>query len=96
MKSMLVQAFVYNAAQPGGGGPPQVTMQIKIFSRQRLVANSLANPLAITSGSDLTRIPCAVQLSLKSMPPGLYTLQVTAADRITNKSVTQSIDFTIE
>jgi VWFA-related protein len=94
--SMLVQAFVYNAAQPSGGGPPQVTMQIKIFSRQKLVASSPANPLAITSGSDLTRIPCAVQLPLKSMPPGLYTLQVTAADRITNKSVSQSIDFTIE
>jgi VWFA-related protein len=94
--SMLVQAFVYNAAQPSGGGPPQLTMQIKIFSRQRLVANSPANPLAITSGSDLTRIPCAVQLSLKSMPPGLYTLQVTAADRVTNKSVNQSIDFRVE
>jgi hypothetical protein len=37
-----------------------------------------------------------VQLPLKSMPPGLYTLQVTAADRVTNKSITQSINFTIE
>jgi hypothetical protein len=94
--SMLVQAFVYNAAQPSGAGSPQVTMQINMFSAHRLVANSPANPLVINNGSDLTRIPCAVQLPLKSMPPGLYTLQVTAADRVTNKSITQSINFTIE
>jgi len=94
--SMLVQTFVYNASRPSGGGTPQITLQIKIFSRGKLVSSSPPNPLTISDGSDPSRIPCAVQLPLKSMAAGLYTLQVTAVDRVKNSSVIQSIDFTIE
>jgi VWFA-related protein len=94
--SMLVQTFVYNASRPSGGGTPQVTLQIEIFSRGKVVASSPPNPLTISDGSDPSRIPCAVQLPLKSMAAGLYTLQVTAADGVKNSSVIQSIDFTIE
>ncbi|MGH9872416.1 MAG: VWA domain-containing protein [Pyrinomonadaceae bacterium] len=94
--SLLVQTFVYNASVPNSGGAPQVTMQLGIYWHNKLVASSPANPLVVSNGTDPTRIPCAIELPLRKLPAGQYNLQVTAVDRVTNTSVTQTMDFTVE
>ncbi len=95
---MLLQLYIYNPARPSGGGaaPPDVSLEIQILRNDRLVIGAPAHRVATAQTTDFARIPYAAEIPLRGMSAGLYTLQVSATDRIAKASATQRVDFVIE
>jgi VWFA-related protein len=93
---LLCQTYIYNAAPGRNGEPPQITMEVKVFYHNELIANVPPHSLSLGALHDYSRIPYAVPIPLESMPTGTYTLNVTVSDRNTSASATQNINFMIE
>jgi VWFA-related protein len=85
--------FVYNARRSGGGAP-SLTVQTKVLRNGQLIVAAPQRSI-INGAPDPERIPFGEQLSLSSLAPGKYDLQVTITDTIAGTSKTQSIDFEI-
>lgn len=71
-----------------------MTMQVQVV-RNNLLLSAPAHPLSVANAPDLTRIRYAAEIPLKSLPAGVYALQVTATDRATKRDVTQEISFVV-
>lgn len=96
--SLLFQIYIYNAALPANGAPPSVTMEIEVLrgsGNGQSVMKAPAHPVMI-QGTDFSRIRYTAAIPLKSLPAGVYTLQVKATDQTTKKSITQKSSFIIE
>ena len=86
------QTYVYNAARGADGA--DVWVQAQVF-RNRQQVMSVA-PGKAPSTSDSTRLPYWSEIALNRLPPGQYTLQVSATDRIGKSTATQRVNFTVE
>jgi VWFA-related protein len=87
--------FIYNAASGARGASPDVAIEIQIFRNNRPVVTDAPRKVA-TEGQDYSRIAYGAEISLNALTVGRYVLQVTATDRIANKSASQRVDFTVE
>jgi VWFA-related protein len=85
--------FVYNAKR-NGGGTPSLTVQTRVLQNGQLIVTAPRRSI-VNGAPDPERIPYGEQLSLSSLAPGKYDLQVTITDTIAGTSVTQSIDFEV-
>jgi len=96
---LLLQLFIYNAARGSGGTgatSPDVTMELQVKRGDQVIINAPTHAVSLTGVTDMTRIPYAAAIPLRSLAPGIYTLQATATDRATHKSIVQKIDFTVQ
>ncbi len=97
---LLLQLFIYNAARGSGGAgaaaSPDVTMELQVKRGDQVIINAPTHAVSLTGITDMTRIPYAAAIPLRSLAPGIYTLQATATDRTTHKSIMQKIDFTVQ
>lgn len=92
---MSILAFVYNASR-NGNAAPELTGQIQVLRDGQAVLTSPPRNVATEGLDDMARIPYAGELSLSTLPAGGYTLQITIADRASNASATQRINFQVE
>jgi hypothetical protein len=89
---MRFQTYVYNAARGADG--PEVWVQAQVFrNRQQVVSVA---PGKAPSTSDPSRLPYWSEISLNQLPPGQYTLQVSATDRIGKATALQRVNFSVE
>lgn len=88
------QTYVYNAAR--GPLPAHVEMQAQVFRDNRPVVTMPPAKLPTDTTKDLTRLPYWAEVSLNQLPPGRYLLQVTANDRTTKSSASQTAGFVID
>ncbi|HSS21079.1 MAG TPA: VWA domain-containing protein [Pyrinomonadaceae bacterium] len=88
-------ASIYNA-RSNGGAKPDISLQTIIFhDDQPIITGPLVK--AATEGiDDLTRIPFAAEISLRTLRPGPYVLQLTATDNVAKSSTVQRVKFLVE
>ncbi len=86
------QTYVYNAAH--GASSPDVWMQAQVFRHKRQVMAT--SPAKVPIVGDLARLPFWSEIALQNLPPGRYQLQVTATDKIANRTATERVNFHIE
>jgi VWFA-related protein len=92
---MRFLTFIYNAAPGAPGTSPDVAVQIQIFRDDRPVVTDEPRKVA-AQGQDYSRLAYGAEISLNALTVGRYVLQVTATDRITKKTASQRVDFTVE
>jgi hypothetical protein len=92
---LLLQLYLYNAAL-AANKQPDLTMEIQVLRQTQVVLDAPAHPVVINDQKDLTRILYAAEIPLRGLPPGLYTLQLKATDRVKKVSETQRINFAVE
>jgi VWFA-related protein len=81
---------IYNSTNPG------VQVQTKIYRGNQVVSQSPARPLqSAPQNANPGTIFFSGELPLKGLPPGAYTLEVTATDRSTSAGATQHVAFWI-
>jgi VWFA-related protein len=88
------QTYVYNAAK--GAMPPEVEIQARVLKSGKTVMSLAAARVPTDTTKDLVRLPYWAEIALDQLPPGHYTLQVTATDRLTKTAVSQASNFTVE
>ena len=93
--------FIYNAgtapnSDAGGVPSPDLTVQVQIFRDNEPVITDPLHKLNISGSPDLARIPYAAEISLETLTPGLYVLQLTVIDRIAKTSASQRIKFEVD
>jgi VWFA-related protein len=89
------QSYIYNAAH-NSTAPPDVEIQARVLRDNRVVVMISPVRLPTDTTKDLTRLPYWAEVALDQLPTGRYTLQVTATDRATKTSVSQSASFIVE
>jgi VWFA-related protein len=91
---MRFQTYVYNAAR--GTSAPDVWIQAQVLRHNLQVIALPASKVPTDASPDATRLPYWSEIGLEQLPAGRYRLQVTATDRVTGTSVSQSMNFVIE
>ncbi len=87
------QTYVYNAARQSPSSP-DVWIQAQVFRGQRQVMTT--SPARVPVTGDTARLSFWSEIALQTLPPGRYTLQVTATDRTVNRAATERVNFSIE
>jgi VWFA-related protein len=88
------QTYVYNAAKDTL--PADVEIQTSVLRDHRPVVTMPAAKLPTDTTKDRGRFPYWAEISLNQLPPGRYALQVTAIDRATKSTASQTASFVIE
>ncbi|MDX6614535.1 MAG: hypothetical protein QOD75_3721 [Blastocatellia bacterium] len=88
------QTYIYNAA--GSGKPVDVEIQARVLRDNRTVVTMPVAQLPADAAKDQARLPYWAELSLGQLPPGRYVLQVTANDRASKASTSQTVSFIVE
>jgi hypothetical protein len=96
--------FVYGAAD-AGGGKPNVTLDYSFYTKQgegekyfnktapqELNGTTLPPDFSVTAGH---QVPGMLSIPLASFPAGDYRLEIKVTDKSSNKSITQSVAFTV-
>jgi VWFA-related protein len=89
--------YIYNAARgANGAAPPDVALQVEILRNEQTVLTNPFHKIEPIPGGNPAAIPYAAEVPLASLTPGRYVLQVTAVDRFSKTSVSQSAGFDVE
>ncbi|HKQ53405.1 MAG TPA: VWA domain-containing protein [Pyrinomonadaceae bacterium] len=89
--------YVYNAARGANGAtPPDVALQVEVLRNEQTVLTNPFHKIEVIPGGNPSAIPYAAEFPLASLAPGRYVLQVTAIDRISKATVSQSAGFDVE
>ncbi len=88
-------ASIYNAER-SQNGRPDVSIQARIFRDDRAVFTGPLARVATEGVTDFTRVPYGAEISLRTLSPGSYLLQLTATDNATRQSATQFVKFVVE
>jgi VWFA-related protein len=78
------------------GATPDIAIQVQILRSDQPVLTTSLRKVSTEGMSDLRRLPYAADISLEQLPPGHYVLLVTAIDRLSKTSTSQSTRFEIE
>jgi VWFA-related protein len=78
------------------GVTPDIAVQVQILRSDQPVLTTSLRKVSTEGMPDLTRLPYAADVSLAQLPPGHYMLLVTAIDRLSKTSTSQSTRFEIE
>jgi hypothetical protein len=92
---MRFVTFVYHAAK-GGGGQPDVALQVQIFRDDQPVFTAPLARVRAENSPDPARLPYAAELPLATFPPGRYALHLTAIDRHAKATAAQRVNFVVE
>jgi VWFA-related protein len=91
---LTFMAFIYNAIR-ADKSPPSLSIQARLWRRGRVVQTGPLRKVEFGS-QDLVRIPSSGELTLTSIPPGDYVLEVTVTDAINQTSASQRTRITID
>jgi len=96
--------FVYGAGD-AGAGKPNVTLDYSFYQKQGegekyfnktapqdLNGTTLPPDFSVAAGH---QVPGMLSIPLASFPAGDYRLEIKVTDKVTNKTVTQSVSFTV-
>lgn len=86
--------YAYNAAL--NAGQPDVAVQVQVFRDDQPVVTAPLSRVSLDGLTEYSRIPYIAEFPLTNLPAGLYTLQLTAIDRIAKASAAQRIKFAID
>ncbi len=75
---------------------PDIAVQIQILRSDQPVITTPLRKVSTEGMSDLGRLPYAADISLEQLPTGRYMLLVTAIDRVSQATTSQSTRFEIE
>ena len=88
--------YIYNAAPGAKAKPPaDVTLQTQIFRDGQLVVTMPPRQPSPESQYP-THLAYAAEIPLQALRAGKYVLQVTATDRLTKTSASQSVRFEVQ
>ena len=92
---MRFMTFIYNVSRDTMGNPSsEIRAEAGLMRNGQTILKVPSR--AITTGKqDSARIPFASEITLDSIPPGRYILEVTVTDRTTNTSASQRTGVTI-
>jgi VWFA-related protein len=88
------QTYVYNAARNAGGPDVWIDARVLRGSQQVMVVAPSKIPPDVSPVS--WRLPYWSEIALNQLPPGAYTLQVSATDKAAGTSASQRINFAVE
>ena len=88
------QTYVYNAARTAGG--PDVWIDARVLRGSQQVMSVAPSKIPPDVSPDPWRLPYWSEIALNQLPPGAYTLQVSASDKVSGTSMSQRVLFTIE
>jgi len=88
------QTYVYNAARNAGG--PNVWIDARVLRGSQQVMIVAPGRIPSDVSPDSWRLPYWSEIALNQLPPGSYTLQVSASDKTSGTSMSQRVVFTIE
>ncbi len=91
---LTFMVFIYNATQVGKLSP-DLSIQASLLQRGRTV-NTEPPRKVLVGSADLMRIVGAGEMSLNSIPPGEFVLQVTVSDEYKKATAIQRTRVTIE
>ena len=93
---LTFMAFIYNAIRAENGKSlPALSIQARLLGRGRVVQTGPARKVELGS-QDLARIPCGGEISLNSIPPGDYVLEVMVTDAFNQTSTSQRTRITVD
>jgi VWFA-related protein len=88
------QTYVYNGGHDGA--PPAVEIRARVLRHNRAVVTTSAARLPIDTTGDLMRLPYWAEIALDKLPPGKYSLEVSAVDLTTRVTAIQEAYFIVE
>lgn len=88
------QTYVYNSARSASG--PDVWIDARVLRGSQQVMIVAPSRIPSDVSPDSWRLPYWSEIALNQLPPGAYTLQVSASDKISGTSMSQRVVFTIE
>ena len=91
---MRFQTYVYNASRTNG--EPDVWIHAQVFRGNERMFSVAPNRIPPQVARDATQLPYWTEIPLDQLPVGRYTLHVSATDRATNQSASQTINFSVE
>lgn len=90
-------ASIYNAARgQDNSGKPDVAMQMRIFRDDQVLFTGPVVKAATDGIDDLSRIPYAAEISLRTLKAGAYVLQLTAMDNVAKSTAVQRVKFLVD
>lgn len=92
---LLLQLVIYNAATDAASAR-DVTMQLQVKSGERIVNQAAAHAVSVADVKDFTRIPYSAAIPLRTLAPGVYTVQATVTNTRTRATVTQNLSITVD
>lgn len=95
--SILAYSYnIYNAQTDKTTNQPKLTAQVKLYRDGQLLSDDKPQPLQLEQQSDLTRINDYGYLKLNpNAQPGDYALEIILTDTLSNRTVSQWIDFEV-
>jgi VWFA-related protein len=85
------------ALAPSSLGPgPDLAVQVQVFRDNEPVITDPLHKISVAGVTDLSRLPYAADLTLSTLQPGRYVLQVTVIDRLAKSSASQRFTFEVE
>lgn len=92
---LLLQLVIYNAATDAASAR-DVTMQLQVKSGERVVNEAAAHAVSVANVKDFTRIPYSAAIPLRTLAPGVYTIQATVSNTRTRATVTRHLNIIVE
>ena len=104
--ALATSPVLSNSPSPNGGNgaiipanstvvAPDLAVQVQVFRDNEPVITDPLHKIPV-EGVDFTRVPYAAELTLSSLPPGRYVLQVTVIDRFAKASASQRFSFEVD
>ena len=92
------QTYVYNPSKPAGvpDGLPDVWVEAQVFRGSQQIITIAPGRIPPDGSKDSWRLSYSSEFALSQLPPGSYTLQVTATDKGRGASAYQRITFAVE
>ncbi|MDX6531389.1 MAG: hypothetical protein QOH41_3679 [Blastocatellia bacterium] len=88
------QTYVYNASR--NSGTQDVRISAQIFHGNQQVMTVAPTRIPPDVSKDSWRLAYWSEIALKELPPGSYTLQVSASDKVSGVSSAQRINFSVQ
>jgi hypothetical protein len=91
------QTYVYNASRPSAPDvSPNVWVEAQVLRGSQQVITVAPSRIPLGDTKDPWRLSYSSEFALGQLPPGSYTLQVTATDKGRGTSASQRITFAVE
>ena len=87
--------FAYNVQTSPSDGKPDLTVQVDVLRDNKPVLAIEPRKVNTQGATDLTRIPYAAELTLRSLSPGKYVLHMTLIDRSSKQTTSQQTRFEV-
>ena len=88
--------YIYNATLAPTDSKPNLVMQVQVLRDRQPIITTPVKEVSTAGLKDLNRISSGGDLSLESLAPGRYLLEITVIDRVSKTSASQEMRFEVE